>query len=208
MTVDVKTLVSLAGVAVMVACSSRPSQPPETTPAPANTSTGTATPIARRVLLSDSFSPRSGDAAIRAFVPDVAPVDSGGECMLTRTGGSGATIVSAAFPTRTSAHTRATITFDSAGHLVRYSEQRGAAKAPSMVGMTDAQRDSTLRQALNAVRSTNVSLDYAIDQAVVSNRGGGRPTDAIIGNVRQIENLEKLGPLTKRIERIRKLCGV
>jgi hypothetical protein len=74
--------------------------------------------------------------------------------------------------------------------------------------MTDAQRDSTLRQALNAVRSTNVSLDYAIDQAVVSNRGGGRPTDAIIGNVRQIENLEKLGPLTKRIERIRKLCGV
>ena len=67
---------------------------------------------------------------------------------------------------------------------------------------------SSLRAALNATRSTNVSLDYAIDQAVVSNRGGGRPTEAIIGNVRQIESLEKLGPLTARIERIRKLCGV
>jgi hypothetical protein len=192
------------GAVIVAACASRAPQPP----APATPSTSTATSTVRRVSISDSFSPRSGDAAIRAFVPDVAPSDSGGECMVARTGGSGATVVSAVFPTRAAAHTRATITFDSSGHLVRYSEQRGVGKIPSMVGMTDAQRDSTLRAALNATRSTNVSLDYPIDQAVVSNRGGGRPTEAIIGNVRQIESLEKLGPLTARIERIRKLCGV
>lgn len=201
-------LATFVGAATIVACSSR--APRQTAPAPIATPATRATPPMQRteVLLGDSFSPRTGDAAIHAFVPDVVPVDSGGECTVSRTGGSGATIVSAGFPTRAASHTQATLMFDSAGHLIRYSERRGGAKMPSTVGMTTVQRDSALRAATMAVRSTTVTLDYAIDQAVVANRGGGRPTDAILGTVRAIESLEKLGPLTARIERVRKLCGV
>ena len=53
-----------------------------------------------------------------------------------------------------------------------------------------------------------MSFDYAIDQAVVSNSGGGQPTNAIIGPIRDIEKLEKLGPPTARLARVRKFCGV
>jgi hypothetical protein len=196
------------GAVIVAACATRAPQPPAAAAAPATTPATATTPTGTRVMIRDSFSPRTGAAAIRAFVPEIAPVDSGGECMVSRTGGSGATLVSATFPTRAAAHTRAMITFDSTGRLVRYSEQRGGATIPSTAGMTNAQRDSTFRAAMSAVRTTSISLDYAVDQAIVMNRDGGRPTDAILGNVREIEKLEKFGPLTTRIERIRKLCGV
>jgi len=176
---------------------------PPTPPAP-------ATPRVQRadVLVGDSFSPRSGEAAIRAFVPDVAPVDSGGECSTFRTPGSSATMVTASFPTRAAAHTQATVTFDSSGRLVRYSEVRGVAKISGAAGMSVAQRDSAFRAAINARRSTNITLDYPVDRAIVINRGGGRPTDAITGSVRAVESLERLGPIKARVERVRRLCGV
>jgi hypothetical protein len=100
------------------------------------------------------------------------------------------------------------ITFDSAGRLVRVSDRWGVTKVPSTVGMTPAQRDSTLRAASMGTRSTSVTLDYAVDQAFAMNRGGGRPTDAITGPVRDVERLPKLGPPLARIERVRRLCGV
>ena len=40
------------------------------------------------------------------------------------------------------------------------------------------------------------------------NRGGGKPTNAVIGTIRSMERLDKLGPPVARIERARKLCGV
>jgi len=160
------------------------------------------------VFIGESFSPRTGAAAIAAFVPEIAPTDSGGECMVSRTGGSGATIVSAAFPSRATSHTQATMVFDSSGRLTRFSERRGGTRIPPTAGMTAAQRDSTVRAASLATRSTSISLDYAIDQAVISNRGGGKPTDAILTNVRAVEKLEKFGPVVARIERVRRLCGV
>jgi hypothetical protein len=160
-----------------------------------------------RVVMSESFSPRTGEAAVITFIPEVAPVDSGGECSVTRTGGSGATIVSASFPRRTAAHTQASIMFDSSGRLIRFSERRGAMLPPT-VGMTPEQRDSTIRATNAAKRSTVISIDYAIDQAIISNRGGGRPTDAILSNVRAVEKIEKFGPIVARVERVRRLCGV
>jgi hypothetical protein len=164
--------------------------------------------VQTRVGISDSFSPLRGDAALRAFVPDVAADLSKGECNLMRTGGSGATIVLAYFPTRAALQTQMTLSFDSAGHLVRFNERRGVPKMPPMTNMTPAQRDSTVRVNDAAMRSTNVSLDYAIDQAVVMNRGAGRPTNAIIGTVRAIEALDQLGPPKAHVERARRLCGV
>jgi hypothetical protein len=58
------------------------------------------------------------------------------------------------------------------------------------------------------MRSTTISLDYPIDQAIVMNRGGGKPTDAVMGTIRDVERVETLGPVTARIDRMRKLCGV
>jgi hypothetical protein len=99
--------------------------------------------------------------------------------------------------------------FDSAGRLVRYSETRGVVHLDGPIGtMSPAQRDSVFRAAEARVRTTSISLDYAIDQAIVSNRGGGKPTDAVLATVRSVERLEKLGPPMARMERMRKLCGV
>jgi hypothetical protein len=205
---------SIASFALMVvaigfvaACSSAATH----APAPVATPTPVAqsdTPTQRmRVVMSESFSPRTGEAAVKAFIPEVAPVDSGGECFVTRTAGSGATIVSASFPRRTAAHTQASIMFDSSGRLIRFSERRGAMLPPT-TGMTPEQRDSTVRATNAAMRSTLITIDYAIDQAIISNRGGGRPTDAILSNVRAVEKIEKFGPIVARVERVRRLCGV
>ena len=127
---------------------------------------------------------------------------------MSRTSGSGATVVNAYFPSRTAVRTQMTINFDSAGRLVRVTDRWGVTRVPSTVGMTPAQRDSTLRAASTATRSTQVMLDYAVDQAFAMNRGGGRPTDAITGPVRDVERLAKLGPPSARIERVRRLCSV
>jgi hypothetical protein len=203
----VKTRIAIAAAlaatsALVASCHSAPAP---ATPAPV--ARGDTT---RRidVFIGDSFSPRTGAAAIAAFVPEIAPRDSGGECMVSRTGGSGATIVTASFPNRATSHTQATMVFDSAGRLTRFSERRGGTRIPSTAGMTVEQRDSTVRAASLATRSTSISLDYAIDQAVISNRGGGKPTDAILTNVRAVEKLDKFGPIAARIERARRLCGV
>jgi hypothetical protein len=155
------------------------------------------------------FFPAAGDSAIRAFVPDVQPVDSGGECRVMRTSGSGATIMTAYFPSFDSTRTTVSVMFDSVGHLVRYSENRGwAVRLRRPPSMSEAQRDSVFRASRAAVRTTTISFDYAIDQAVASNDGGGLPNRAVIGSVRSMENLEKLGPPTKRLARVRRLCGV
>lgn len=164
--------------------------------------------VRTRIGASESFIPQTNPAALHAFTPDVAPIDSGGECALLRTEGSGATIVNAFYPKRVGVHTQVTMMFDSAGHLVRYSERRGIPRIPSTVGMSDAQRDSTIRTANESVRSTTVSLDYAIDQGVIMNRGGGGPTQAALGSVKIVEDLQKLGPPKARLERARRLCGV
>jgi hypothetical protein len=168
----------------------------------------TATATMVRVVQGERFSPATSDSAVRAFVPDVQPVDSGGECRLMRTSGSGATFATAYFPSFDSARTTVTLMFDSAGHLARYSDRRGVVRFKAQPGMSETQRDSVLRGAHAAVRSTTIGFDYAIDQAIVSNDGGGLPTKAILGSVRSIENLEKFGPPTKRLARVRRLCGV
>ena len=146
---------------------------------------------------------------LKAFIAEVSPQETGGECNVTRTTGSGATIVTAYYPARVGAQTQVTVTFDSAGHLIRYSERRGV--PPSITGargLSSAQLDSAVRANEAHLRSTTVSLDYGMDQGIAMNRGAGQPTKAIIGTVREIESLDQLGPPAARLERMRKLCGV
>jgi len=153
------------------------------------------------------FVPRTGDAALREFKADVEADETGGECQLLRTGGSGATIVTAYYPRRTDALFQATITFDSSGRVVRYNERRGVPRLPR-TGLTVTQLDSAIRAAEASTRSTTISMDYPIDQAIATNRGGGKPTTAVLGTVRAMESLASLGPPSARLERVRKLCGV
>ncbi len=192
-------VVLFACAVAIVACHSAPSAAP--TPA-------TTPRVMTRVVVSDGFVPDRGDSAIRAFVADVPPFDSGGECAFVRTSGSGSTLVTAFFPNRTSAKMQATLAFDSAGRLIRYTEIHGVVRFRLPPGTTDAQRDSVLRAATTAVRSTMVTLDYALDQGILSNRGGGKPSHAVLGSVRAVENLESAGRPRERMERVRKLCGV
>jgi hypothetical protein len=156
----------------------------------------------------ERFTPARGDAALQAFVPDVPAVDSGGECRLFRTAGSGATIVTANFPSFDSARAVVSLVFDSAGHLVRFSEKRGLVGLTLPGRLSESQRDSARRAADAATRSTTIYLDYAADNAIASNTGGGRPTRAISGTVRAMEKLPRLGPPTDRLQRVRRLCGV
>ncbi|HEU4995477.1 MAG TPA: hypothetical protein VFT29_11695 [Gemmatimonadaceae bacterium] len=166
------------------------------------------TPAIRVRMVSEPIVTQTDDAAVRAFTPDVQPVDSAGECRLFRTGGSGATTTTAYFPSFDSARTSVTLTFDSAGHLVRFSDRRGLVRFRGVPGMSPAQFDSVRRAAVDAERATTINFDYAVDQAFASNSGGGRPARAVTSTVRAMENLEQLGPPTKRIQRVRRLCGV
>lgn len=177
---------------------------PQTTPVPPPNG---ARDVLIQMRTSETFSPRSGVAALHDFVPEAPAVDDEGECTLSRTAGSGATTVYAYYPKRVGSRMSISITFDSAGHLVRYSENRGRAMGVMPPNATPAQRDSVLRTSEAVQRSTSVTLDYPVDRAMVINRGAGRPTDAVMGTVRDVEAMEKLG-LRDRMTRVRKLCGV
>jgi hypothetical protein len=201
-----RAVVLSSAVAFTVACasanSSRPATP-ATAPAPP-----TDLFVRTRAGASETFIPAQGEAALQSFVPDVAAEEDGGECSLVRTGGSGATIVTAFYPKRSLPRMQVTTTFDSGGRLVRYSERRGIPHFAPAPGATPEQIDSLIRKTEASIRSTTINMDYAVDQAIVSNRGGGKPTVAVLGTVRAVERLEKLGPPAARLERMRKLCGV
>jgi hypothetical protein len=160
------------------------------------------------IRVTDSYTPQRGEAALRAFVPEVSADETGGECTVNRTTGSGATMVTAFYPARTTSTFQITVTFDSVGHIVRYSERRGIPHPKPPTGATRAQLDSTIRAAEAGIRSTTIGLDYPIDQAIVMNRGGGKPIDAVMATIRDVEHAEKLGSVPARLERMRKLCGV
>jgi hypothetical protein len=208
------SVLTLALLSASVSCHRAPA--PQALPATPTAATvvavpGNAPPNGQRdvfIRASDSFSPQHGEAAMRAFVPEVAVEDGGGECMVSRTAGSGATIVTAFYPLRTNSRFQITVTFDSVGHVVRYSERRGVPHIKPPPNATRVQVDSAIRAAEAAIRSTSISLDYPIDQAIVMNRGGGKPTDAVMATIRDVEHAEKLGSVSARLEEMRKLCGV
>jgi hypothetical protein len=199
-----RVLLLLATLVVVGACASASRTPASTAPqasAPAD--------IFVRRDGADVFSPASGPTAIHDFRPQVAAFDSAGECLLTRSGGSGATHVIAMFPSHVNARSRVTLDFDSAGRLIRYSESRGVVPAVKLPPTTPrAQLDSALRATMEASHLTTINLNYPLDQAIAMNRGGNRPTAAVMGTVRSMESLESLGNPRARMERVRKLCGV
>ena len=201
-------VVSLIAIAAVTACSKSTVAPSTAAaPAPARRTASTPTSVDLMVRVGDSFSPQRGAQALKAFVAEVQPEESGGECTLLRTSGNGALTVTASYPSRTDAKSTVTVMFDSAGHVARYLEMRGVVRFKG-AGLKLEQLDSARRAAEAAIRTTSFTFDYPIDQAIAMNRGGGRPTVAVIGSVREMENLEQLKSPAARMERMRKLCGV
>lgn len=197
-----RAVLILAGIATVGACASATRTPPSTPPK----ASASSDVFVRR---GAEFFPSSGEAAIRAFRPQIAAFDSAGECRLTRTSGSGATRVMAMFPSRVDSKLRVSLAFDSSGRLIQYSESRGIVPAVHLPPTAPrAQLDSAFRASMAASRTTNIDLNYALDQAVAVNRDGERTTSSVIGTVRSMENLESLGNPRARMERVRKLCGV
>ena len=160
----------------------------------------------RGVTSSESFIPGTSAQALKDFVAEVKPDEAGGECSLNRTIGNGALIATAFYPKRATSTTQVTITFDSAGHVARYSELRGVAHMKP--GLSLAQIDSAHRAIEAVMRSTSITFDYAVDRAFALNRGAGKPTVAITSTVRAMESLDNLQQPAARMERMRKLCGV
>jgi hypothetical protein len=189
-----------------------------TTPAPVVTaSTVSTTERAKRIsggtdvfqsvsTPSESFSPGTGTAALKSFVADVQPDESGGECALTRTRGNGALTAIASYPTRAGSKMQVILTFDSVGHVVHYTETRGVIHMKP--GLRIDQLDSARRAIEATLRTTSINFDYPVDRALAVNRGAGRPTVAIMSSVREMESLDNLQQPAARMERMRKLCGV
>jgi hypothetical protein len=198
-----------AACAALYACASAASGS-AVSPTAAPSSAG-PTPVVRiRTNPGESFSPETGPAAVKAFVPDIAATDSGGECRLLKgPGSSKVTIAAASFPDRATSKMNVSLTFDSVGHLVRYSESRGYTGIRNIPpGATEAVRDSLIRAAQAATRSTTISLDYAIGQGIVHNKGGGKLENAVLAAPKDFESLPILGPIKDRLVRVRRLCGV
>lgn len=203
----------LAACLAVVGCGSGSTKP---TPSPqsaaptvsATTMIGPAS-VGRMTQVSetvDQFTPGTGAQALKDFVADALPSESGGECSLTRSSGNGALTVIAFHPSRSASTMQTMITFDSVGHVVRYNESRNL--PPFKRGMRVAQMDSVRRAFEAANRMTTISFDYPADRAFATNRGAGKPTVAIMSAVREMENLENLQRPRERMERMRKLCGV
>lgn len=200
-------LVVFVALVAAFACSSAPKPAVESAPPPG--ARRSDTPMMRMAIREgERFYPATGDSALSAFVPDVPPYDSGGVCNISKPFGPGVTMVTAYFPSIDSARTNVGLTFDSSGHLVRFYDRRGSVYVRYPPGSTPEQRDSIRMLAESRVRSTSISFDYPVNQAIARNSGGGKPTVAVLGTVRSMENLEKLGPPKARIQRVRQLCGV
>ena len=163
-----------------------------------------------RVSFSEPFSPNVGPEAVKAFVPDVAANEAGGECAIRPVPmGTKATSVVAYFPGRTMAVMTVSLVFDSANHLVQYSEARGVTGLRNVpAGALNIARDSMLKALHDATRTTHISMNYALGQGTARNYGGGKPDNAVLATVREIESLPVLGPVKDRLARVRKLCGV
>jgi hypothetical protein len=163
-----------------------------------------------RVSFGEAFSPNVGPEAVKAFVPDVAASEAGGECATRPLPmGSKATSVIAYFPGRTLPVMTVSLVFDSVNHLVQYSEARGVTGLRNIpAGTSSVARDSMLKAVHDATRTTHISLNYALGQGTARNFGGGKPDNAVLGTVREVESLPALGPVKDRLARIRKLCGV
>ncbi len=115
------------------------------------------------------------------------------ECRPVRTTPSGAVIETVDYPSRDAPAVAVTVTLDSAGRLVRSSENHGVFRlhAPA-AGTTRVALDSALRAQAAAERSTVISLDYVVDPGLLMTGRGGRILQTLAVSTRAVADLALL----------------
>ena len=84
-------------------------------------------------------------------------------------------MISVYHPDQRQAEAVQTVTLDSVGHIVRFTEQRGRRSVQGLRGATPAQVDSAFAASRRTNRSSSLYLDLVLGQAMLGNEGGGRP---------------------------------
>jgi hypothetical protein len=204
-------LVSLGAVA----CAHTPVSTP--TPAPASVGAAMASTASRdssgvrtMVVYRESFQAAYGAAALKAFTPEIAASEVGGECQMWHVPNSrAATNVNAWFPNHVKPMFTVELSFDSTGTLWLFNEVRGPLVVSTPPpGSTLAMRDSAHLAMRVGRRFTTIRFDYSKGEAVLRNYGGGKPDDAVVATIADVESLPKYGPIKDRIVSVRKLCGL
>ena len=149
---------------------------------------------------------RTGAAALAAFRPAVAPVDSGGECLVRAEQRPGVRAISAYYPARRDARSVVTVTVDSAGTLLRYSERRGGVSF-SLAGATTEEERAARRAEFQRQPTTTISLDLVTGTAIVSNDGGDSVGAAVRAPVDAVLESAALGRPAERARAVQARCG-
>lgn len=150
---------------------------------------------------------RLSDSKLASFVADVQANDAGGECTRMPAVKYLERRVTVFYPTRAAPAMYASITFDSSGHLARYSEVRGAKLLQPVSGLSAKQQRDSAARAASAARVTTINLNYATDEATLMNEGGRKPMIAVSASARSVQQDSRFG-ISGRVARMRKLCGV
>jgi hypothetical protein len=96
---------------------------------------------------------------------------------------------------------------DTSGRLVRFSDRRGRVRISGIPGGSRAQFDSAFAEARRTTRSSTVSLDYALGQALLMNDGGGKADEALMVPLRAMANDERFGAPDARAHAVLARCA-
>ncbi len=162
------------------------------------------TPILRR---GQEVRPLRVSADVVSWRPEIAPVDSGGECSAAPLPGMGVRALLVQFPARATAQASLIVTLDSTNTPIRFTDSRGVLRTPGFAqAKTDAERDSVLREARRLVRRTTISYDFATGTAMAINLDGGRPDQAVSGAITLFDTLPAMGAPRRRMQRALAIC--
>jgi hypothetical protein len=162
------------------------------------------TPILRR---GQEVRPLRVSADVVSWRPEIAPVDSGGECSAAPLPGMGVRALLVQFPARATARASLIVTLDSTNTPIRFTDSRGVLRTPGFAqAKTEAERDSVLREARRLVRRTTISYDFATGTAMAINLDGGRPDQAVSGAITLFDTLPAMGAPRRRMQRALAIC--
>jgi hypothetical protein len=146
-------------------------------------------------------------AQLDSFTFDVPlPADTGVCVRRPMPVGVGRTIA-VYYPDQRQAVAFAVVTLDSAGRVVRFSDQRGRVILQGLRGASQAQLDSALAASRSTTRSSTLYLDYVLGQAVLGNDGGGQPEQHWMLPLSAVVNNPRFGRPGVRARQIVSRCS-
>jgi hypothetical protein len=129
---------------------------------------------------------RATQAQLDSFSFDVPLPRDTGVCVQRSVPAGVGRMLSVYYPDQRHAEAVQTVTLDSMGHILRFSERRGRVNFSGVRGGSPAQMDSAFAAARLADRSSSLYLDLALGQAILANEGGGRPDQHLMVPLRAV----------------------